>query len=101
MRNTNPTPVAETQRRHRRSRWKPPGYLCVADLVGTAPLSRASVYREIASGKLRSARSRGHIFVHKDDYSRWLADAAALRSNDPGNHDVSGAADPVEEAADE
>ena len=78
VRNTNPTPVAETQPRHRRSRWKPPGYLCVADLVGTAPLSRASVYREIASGKLRSARSRGHIFVHKDDYSRWLADAEAL-----------------------
>ena len=75
VRNTNPTPIAERQRR---SRWKPTGYLCVADLVATAPLSRASLYREIASGKLRSARSRGHIFVHEDDYARWLAEAAAL-----------------------
>src|SRR3982074_305724 len=66
------------------ARGTPPGYLRVGDLVG-APLSRASLYREISSGNLSAVRSRAGILVREDDYARGLADAAALHSTDVAN----------------
>src|SRR5882762_11869238 len=44
----NKNEVHAQPRRRRRSRWTPPGYLRVSDIVD-APLSRASLYREISS----------------------------------------------------
>jgi hypothetical protein len=70
--------------KRRRSRWTPPGYLRVGDLVG-APLSRASLYREISSGNLSAVRSRAGILVREDDYARWLADATALHTTNVAN----------------
>jgi hypothetical protein len=70
--------------KRRRSRWTPPGYLRVGDLVG-APLSRATIYREISSGNLSAVRSRAGILVREDDYARWLADATALHTTDVAN----------------
>jgi hypothetical protein len=78
--------------RRRRGRWTPPGYLRVCDLAG-APLSRASLYREISSGNLSAVRSRAGILVREDDYARWLADATALHTTD--------VADAAEEVCDE
>ena len=68
----------------RRGRWTPPGYLRVCDLAG-APLSRASLYREISSGNLSAVRSRTGILVREDDYARWLADATALHTTKVAN----------------
>ena len=94
--NTNPARAADgaryatppnkghAQPRRRRSRWTPPGYLRVGDLVG-APLSRATIYREISSGNLSAVRSRAGILVREDDYARWLADATALHTTDVAN----------------
>jgi hypothetical protein len=70
--------------KRRRSRWTPPGYLRVSDIVD-APLSRASLYREISSGNLSAVRSRAGILVREDDYARWLADATALHTTDVAN----------------
>jgi hypothetical protein len=70
--------------RRRRGRWTPPGYLRVGDLAG-APLSRASLYREISSGNLSAVRSRVGILVREEDYARWLADATALHTTDGAN----------------
>jgi hypothetical protein len=94
--NTNPAPAADgaryatppnkghTQPRRRRGRWTPPGYLRVGDLAG-APLSRASLYREISSGNLSAVRSRAGILVREDDYAKWLADATALHTTNVAN----------------
>jgi len=96
--NTNPARAADgaryatppnknevhAQPRRRRGRWTPPGYLRVGDLAG-APLSRASLYREISSGNLSAVRSRAGILVREDDYARWLADATALHTTNVAN----------------
>jgi len=76
--------------RRRRSRWTPPGYLRVSDMVD-APLSRASLYREIVAHRLTAVRSRAGILVRRDDYAKWLADAAALHTHGPSSPDATGA----------
>ena len=58
--------------------------------VAGAPLSRASLYREISSGNLSAVRSRAGILVREEDYARWLADATALHTHDPGSPDATG-----------
>jgi hypothetical protein len=56
-----------------------------------APLSRASLYREIVAHRLTAVRSRAGILVRRDDYAKWLADAAALHTHDPSSPDATGA----------
>jgi hypothetical protein len=59
--------------RRRGSRWLPPGYIGVDDMTATAPLSRASLYREVASGRLPATRWRGRVLVAERAYRDWLA----------------------------
>ena len=63
--------------RRRGGRWVPPGYMAVDDMVSTAPLSRASLYREIASGKLPAIRWRKRVLVPERAYRDWLATVPA------------------------
>lgn len=60
------------QDRHRR-RWQPSGYVSVADMLESAPLSRASLYREIAAGRMPVTRWRGRVLVRAQAYRDWLA----------------------------
>src|SRR5438270_11819448 len=63
--------------RRRGGRWVPPGYMAVDDMVSTAPLSRASLYREIASGKLPATRWRKRVLVPETAYRDWLSTVPA------------------------
>jgi hypothetical protein len=95
---TSPNEEAHARAKRRRARWTPPGFIRVSDMVD-APLSRASLYREIACQRLPAARSRTGIFVRQEDYARWLAEAAALHTRGPGSPDATAAE--VEEARDD
>jgi hypothetical protein len=72
----NPATVADKPRhigRPRRGRWTPNGFHAVDDLVPSAPVSRATLFRDIAAGRLESIRWRNRVLVSEPAWRAWLA----------------------------
>jgi hypothetical protein len=72
----NSVSVADNPRhtgRPRRGRWTPNGFHAVDDLVPNAPVSRATLFRDIAAGRLESIRWRNRVLVSEPAWRAWLA----------------------------